>query len=224
MPMLENIIQFIHVVIAQHGAWGVFVATLLEEVIAPIPSPIVSLAGGFFLIAPNSSLLEACVEAALTIGLPVALGISMGSSLVYGICFFGGKSMIERYGKLLGLSWADVEKAEERLVRGNWDEVILLLARVLPILPGVAVSALCGIIRYRFVSFLSITFVGAFIRAFFLGIIGWKVGELYESYADTFAILEKYGSYVLIILAFLFLIVYLSKAVKQRRKKHVAEE
>ena len=44
--MIESSITYIQEIIATYGAWGVFVATLIEEVVAPIPSALVPLAAG----------------------------------------------------------------------------------------------------------------------------------------------------------------------------------
>lgn len=192
--MLDHLIEYIQVIIAEYGAWGVFAATILEEVVAPIPSPIVPLAGGFFGLDPSLSWTQAAVRAVFTVAVPVTIGIGLGSSAVYAIGYFGGKPIIERYKKFLGLSWADVDRVEKKLTSGTADELILLALRVVPIIPGVGISGFCGLVRYPFLSFLTITLVGAFLRAMALALIGWQVGELYSEYSET---IEKFENYIL---------------------------
>ena len=141
--MIESLISYIQSIIAQHGAWGVFAATIIEEIISPIPSPIVSLAAGFFLLAPDASLGATILKSALVIALPVSVGIGLGSSLVYAIGYFGGKPVIEKNKKWLGLDWQDIEKVEKKLIKGRGDEITIFILRVLPFVPGVAISGFC---------------------------------------------------------------------------------
>ena len=202
--MIQNLIIYIQSIISEYGAWGVFLATLIEEIIAPIPSPLIPLAAGFFLIPVGISFIEATLEGALLIALPVSIGISIGSSLVYALGFFGGKPVIERTKRWTGIDWEDIEKSEKRFTQGKADEVTLLILRMLPILPGVALSGFCGVIRYSFKRFIIITSIGSFLRAFILGIVGWQVGEVYATYADIISEFERY-----ILLGLLLLLIVL---------------
>lgn len=201
--MIEYFITYIQSIIFAYGAWGVFLATLIEEVIAPIPSPVVSLAAGFFLLPTSISLAEVVLRAAVVIALPVSIGISIGSALIYALGFFGGKPVIEKSKRWTGIKWHDVEKLEDRLTSGVGDEITLFILRLLPVVPGAAISGFCGIIRYPFKKFISITFIGAFLRAFILGVIGWQVGEVYTIYADVIAQFEQYILMAVVILFFL---------------------
>ncbi len=197
--MIETAVTFMQSIIAQYGAWGVFGATMLEEIIAPIPSPIVPLAAGFFLLPLSSSLTLAVMKAITLIALPVSLGVSLGSSIMYAIGYFGGKPFVEQTRRWSGIDWHDVERTEARLTSGRGDEITLFVLRLLPIIPGVAISGLSGIIRYPYKKFIAITAVGSFLRAFALGLIGWQAGELYVTYASTIAHFEKIGLAVVLL-------------------------
>lgn len=193
--MIETLIAYIQSIISAYGAWGVFLATVIEEVVAPIPSPLVSLAAGFFLLPATTSFAEVAFRAAVVIALPVSIGISLGSAGVYALGFFGGKPAIERSKRWTGISWQDIEQTEARLTRGSRDEITLFMLRIVPIVPGVAISGFCGVVRYPFKKFLILTSVGAFVRAFVLGMVGWQVGELYVTYADM---VSQFESYILV--------------------------
>lgn len=216
--MIGNFITYIQSIISQYGAWGVFLATLIEEIIAPVPSPIVPLAAGFFLLPTSVSFTEIVLRGAFTIALPVSIGITIGSTLVYALGFFGGKPVIEKSKKWTGINWDDIEKSEARFTRGKGDEISLFVLRVLPIIPGVAISGFCGVVRYQFKKFIIITSLGAFVRAFVLGLVGWQVGELYVTYADMISKFEKYVlSVVFFLLLLSFLGYYIRKKIKARR-------
>ncbi|MBT9151637.1 MAG: hypothetical protein DDT40_01833 [candidate division WS2 bacterium] len=203
--MIENLISQIQQIIAQHGALGVFIATLLEEIIAPIPSPLVPLAAGFLLLPAEQTFFGIIWQGLFVIALPVAIGITLGSLLVYSLGYLGGKPSIEKSKKWVGLSWKDIERVESRLIQGKGDEIALFMLRALPIMPGVAISGFCGIVRYPIKTFIAITFFGAFVRAFGLGIIGWHVGEIYAIYSEAISAAGKNILIALIIVIVLFL-------------------
>lgn len=202
--MIEKFTSYIQPIVAEHGAWGVFLATLLEEVIAPIPSPLVPLLAGFFLLPADKSVLEIIWLALFIIAFPVAFGVTLGSLVVYGIGYLGGKPAIEKSQKWIGLKWAELEKIEKRLTRGRGDEIVLFVLRVLPIVPGVAISGFCGIVRYPLRTFVVITFFGALVRATALSVLGWYAGAAYAEYAETISRMEKYLLAVLIVLVLFF--------------------
>lgn len=190
--MIENLTSLIQPIIIEYGVLGVFLATLLEEIVAPIPSPLVPLAAGFFLLPVDGSFLEATWKAVFTIAFPVSFGVTLGSLAVYGLGYMGGKPAIEKSKKWLGLSWKDLKKMEDKLIHGSGDEIVLFILRVLPIVPGVAISGFCGIVRYPLKTFIVITFLGAFVRALALGIVGWYARGLYTIYSETISNVEKY--------------------------------
>jgi membrane protein DedA with SNARE-associated domain len=191
--MIETIILYIQTIIAQYGAWGVFLATLIEEVVAPVPSPLVPLAAGFFLLSTSDALIEVLLNGALIIAVPVSIGVSIGSIVVYALGFFGGKPVIEKSKRWTGVTWQDVEQVEKRFTHeGVTDALTLLVLRILPIVPGVGISGFCGVVRYSFKKFILITFIGSFVRAFVLGLVGWQVGALYATYATMISKFEKY--------------------------------
>ena len=204
--MIESLVIYIQAIISDYGALGVFFATLIEEIIAPVPSPIVPLAAGFFLLPAGIPVAQIALKGALVIALPVSVGVCIGSACVYALGFFGGKPVIEKSRKLTGINWQDIQKTEEKITRGKKDAITLFILRILPIVPGVAISGFCGVVRYPFKKFIIITGLGAFVRAFILGIIGWQAGELYANYADVITKFEKY----ILVGALFFLLLFLS--------------
>lgn len=214
--MIEQAILYCQAIIVAHGAWGVFLATLIEEVVSPIPSALVPLAAGFFLLSQESSVPVAILEAVGLIAVPVALGVCIGSAVVYVIGYYGGKPAIEKSQRWLGISWGDIERIERKVIRGKSDEITLVLLRLAPIIPGVALSGFCGVIRYPFWRFMATTFAGSGSRAVALALIGWQAGEFYIKYLDLISQFEKQiFIVVVIIIAALGLAYYLWT---QRRK------
>lgn len=200
--MIEAFVAYIQQLIATYGVWGVFAATIIEEVIAPIPSALVPLAAGFFLLPPDASLAAVTLRALLVIALPVSLGVTIGSMVLYVIAYFGGKPAVDRYGKILGVKWKDVEAIEARMTRGRRDEIALFTLRMVPIIPGVAVSVFCGAVRYPIKTFIVITAFGSALRALIIGLLGWQAGEFYIRYINA---IDRYEKDILIFILVLIL-------------------
>lgn len=198
--MIEQAVLYIQSVIAEYGAWGVLVATLIEETVAPIPSALVPLAAGFFLLPPDAGFAIIAVEALFLVALPVTVGISIASAGLYALAYYGGKPIIEKNRRLIGISWKDVERIERRMTKGKRDEIILFILRIIPIFPGFALSIFCGIVRYPFTKFMVITFLGAGLRAYALAIAGWQAGEFYLRYLE---VIDKFEHQIFIAAAVL---------------------
>ena len=202
--MLDVFIEYIKVIVGEYGFLGVFYATLIEEVIAPIPSSLVPMLAGFSFLGEGVSFISIFYKAIFVIALPVAVGVSLGSLAVYLIGYFGGKPLIEKSKNLIGLNWESVERIERRMTKGHKDEIALFVLRMIPVIPGVAISAFCGLVRYKIKTFVIITFLGSFSRALLLGFFGFYVGELYFKYSDYISSFEKYALLIILLIFFIF--------------------
>lgn len=188
--MIEYLISFLQINILPWGALGVFVASVIEEVIAPIPSPlIITMSGFLFVTGPLSwGVIYALI---FKVAIPSALGVTLGSYTIYFIARFGGKFFIEKWGKYIGLYWTDIEKFQNRLSGTRRDEIFIGIARVIPFVPSVAISAFCGILEMNIFKYFVISFVGVFFRGIILGILGWQVGNVYGKYVQTISSIEN---------------------------------
>lgn len=188
--VIETAIHFLQVSILPWGWVGVFVASVAEEVIAPIPSALVMMMSGFLFVTGDFSV-SAISTLIFKVSLPGALGVTLGSYLVYFIAKYGGKFLIEKWGKYVGLFWSDVEKLQNRLTGTKRDEILIGVARVMPFVPSIAVSAFCGLIQMNTLKYFLITFIGTFVRSLIMGAVGWQVGNVYERYAQALASIEN---------------------------------
>lgn len=197
--MIENFIFYTQSIISEYGILGVLFATLIEQVIAPIPAPLVPIMAGFFLLPADSHVFYIIFQALYLIVIPVAIFSTFTSVCVYILGYIGGRPMIEKNKKWLKLNWQDVEKTEERLTRGKGDEIVLFVSRLLPVIPGFLISISCGIIRYSIKTYILYTFLGLFVRTLILSMIGWFAGEMYYIYIERIADIERSLFFVLII-------------------------
>jgi membrane protein DedA with SNARE-associated domain len=188
--MIEGLLGFLEANILPLGVVGVFVASVVEEVVAPIPSALIMTMSGFIFVQGDLSwgVLWALI---FKVAIPAALGVTLGSYVIYYAAKYGGKFIIERWGRYLGLYWKDIEKLRSRLSGTRKDELIIAIARIVPFVPSVAISAFCGILEMNIVKYTIISFVGVFFRGIVLGAIGWQAGNVYERYAETISSIEN---------------------------------
>ena len=188
--MFSDLISYLHSLIVSMGALGVFLGVIIEEVIAPIPSSVVIMGAAFLMIPAELGWLEALWMIFWKIAIPASAGTVAGSSLIYGIGFWGGKPAIVRWGKWFGIRWSDIEKAESRLSKKHADVLVLFIFRTIPIIPSVVLSAFYGVIRVPWKIYALVTFAGSIIRSFVLGVIAWKAQGAYTVIAEKFNKLE----------------------------------
>ncbi len=204
--MIESLISFLQIHIIPLGAIGVFLASIIEEVVAPIPSAFVLLTAGFLFLTGITGL-NFFFTILLKIIVPAAFGIVIGSLFVYGLAYRFGKPFIERFEKWLGLKWEDIEKTEKRFARGPKDDLFIFIARAVPIIPSVAISAISGLFRIPIRTYLVASFLGILVRATLLGLLGWQIGNFYEKYAE---VISKFENDILIgtVLVLLIWLIY----------------
>jgi len=215
--MADQFFNLIQQLLVNAGPLAVFLIGIFEEVFFPIPSNLVFLTVGFFILPPTFSFWSAFTKALIDLAILGALGMTVGAFFIYGIFYFGGKLFIDNYGKYLGISWRQVEKIEQRFTAGYADEITIFTLRALPIWPVTVVSALCGLMRISWKTFAVYSYLGNVVRVTILGLLGWQLGEAYRFLGERLAQWEKYGAAVLVII-FLLLVVY----VYQKRKNSVA--
>ena len=203
---------FIH-----YGAFGVFLANMAEEIIAPIPSSIIILGSSFFFLGGKAINIDSILTLIFYISIPTSLGVTTGSLFIYGFCYYIGKPFIDKWGKYLGIKWGDIEKTEKKFEKGSRDELILYITRALPIVPSVAIGAFCGIVRYDLKKYIIITLCGGFTKATIIGFIGWQFGNFYLEIAGQISFLEE----IFIIVSLIGILAYILYNKRKSIKKFI---
>lgn len=135
------------------------IASFVEEIIMPIPSPAVMMITGSI-----AALQHRPVYSLIILALFGAIGKLFGAMIVY---FFSDKIedlLATRWGKFFGLNHSDIEKFGKRLGNGWKDYFILTILRALPIIPSSVLSVGCGILKVEYRLFLISTFIGTIVR------------------------------------------------------------
>jgi len=175
--------------------WFTFVGAFVEELIAPIPSPLVMTLAGSLAAAQGSAVMYLGFLALIG-----SIGKTIGSYLVYVIADKGESFFTGKWGKYLGLSSKDIETIGKQLNHGWRDDIVVFLLRAVPIMPTAPVSIVCGMIKLNLRTYLVSTFLGTLVRNIFYLYLGFtSVGAL-ESLNEGIDSFEKFGYLILLIL------------------------
>ncbi|MDP3035259.1 MAG: VTT domain-containing protein [Methanobacteriaceae archaeon] len=210
--MLAELTTLIQNFIINYGSSGIFLASILEQIIAPIPSTAVIMGSSFVIMGNSPVSLFSLEKLFLFIALPVAFGVTIGALIIYGVVYKIGKPFVDRWGKFIGLSWEEIEKTEEKYSKSNSLLLFLFITWAVPIFPSVVISAFCGFIKFDIKKYIYVTFLGTLVKAFVLGFVAWQFGSLYSSLGPKMGISEDLVLIGLII-ALIVIIIY-----KKRKK------
>jgi membrane protein DedA with SNARE-associated domain len=161
----------------------------------PIPSELTMPFSGFLASAAGGSRFALPVVAAVG-----AAGEITGGAIAYALGYFGGRPVLNRYGRLVLLSPAELERGEIWFDRyGDW---VVLVTRLLPAIRSfIALPA--GVVRMPFWRFLVFSAIGSVIWSSVLALVGHALGQHWESISTG---IRKYD--VVIVVAVVALILF----------------
>ena len=196
--MISEITQWIMELMRAHGQLAVFIGVMIEQIIVPIPSPLIIMGAGAILIAPESSIADALLQILWIIVLPGAVASTLGSYIGYTISYYGGKALVIRFQRFLGVDWNEIANLEKRF-QGRKEALTIFLARAIPVFPISLVSIFAGLIRIAVRPFTVYTFLGSIFRCLFLGFVGWWVGATFEKIATRLDSMETIVSIIMLL-------------------------
>lgn len=181
-----------------HGQLSVFIGVMIEQIIVPIPSPMIIMGAGAILILPGLSIPDAFLQILWVIVLPGSVASTLGSYIGYVISYYGGKALVVRFQRFLGVDWGQIERLEKRF-QGKKEALSIFLSRAIPVFPISLVSIFAGLLRVPIRPFTIYTFLGSIFRCFFLGFFGWWIGATYEKAATRLDSAETIVSLLMLI-------------------------
>lgn len=204
------------------GYLGVAFAVALETIVAPIPSEVILPMAGWKVSqsAADASVTEPLTGLPWNIPLAVAfatVGSVVGALVGYAIGAWGGRPLLDRYGRYVGIAPDDLDRADRWFERwGGW---AVFLGRMVPLV-RTFVSYPAGIARMPIGRFVLFSTLGSL--PWNLGLIGagFVVGENYEQIEATLKPYE-YAIYAVVLAALVLLVVrwYLRRRPRRRRTR-----
>lgn len=204
---MTEILNAILAMVKTHGPISMFIGGIVEQIIVPIPSPIITMSGGAFLVTNQPSFFNILWQIITRVSIPYSVGAVIGTALVFFIAYFGGRPLLDKFGKYIGISWKLIEKVRADFQKTIADELFILIAVIIPVVPVSLISAFSGAFRFKPTKFFPIMFLALIIRAIILGYIGFQMGEAFTGLAHG---LDKIESILTVvgaglILGFLYL-------------------
>lgn len=149
---------------------------IVEEILAPLPSPLVSALAGSILAAQESS-----IPYILWICALLTVSKALGGWLFYVIGDKFEDIVVPRFGKYLGVSHEDLEKFGKYFT-GTWrDGIILLIIRAIPVMPSTPISLVCGLLKTNLRVYLLATYAGFYVRNLTFIILGYTGISAFEN-------------------------------------------
>ena len=194
------------------GYLGVALWVAIESVIIPIPSELVLPFAGF-LVGEGTQIepLTGQPWNVILVTLFGTVGATLGALVAYAIGMFGGRPVIERWGRYLGITPADLDRADEFFDRhGN---AAAFFGRMVPVIRSL-VSFAAGIAHIPLGRFVVFTFLGSLPWTLLLVVSGVVMGANWE---EIGGILKRFEYLILAILAVIALLWIWFRIVKPRR-------
>ena len=199
------------------GYLGVAMWVAIESVIIPIPSELVLPFAGF--LVGEGKAIEPLTGQPWNVVLVIlfgTIGATLGALVAYAIGLWGGRPLIERWGRYLGITPEDLDRADDFFARhGN---AAAFFGRMIPVIRSL-VSFAAGIAHMPIGRFVVFTFLGSLPWTALLVVSGVVLGANWE---EIGGILKRFEYLVLAVLAVIALLWIWFRIVKPRRVSRTA--
>ena len=161
--------SFIVAVISTLGYAGVVLLMAIESACIPLPSEIIMPFAGYLVHTGQFNL--------WLVGIAGAVGCVLGSLVAYWVGMYGGRPLIEKYGKYVLVSQHDLDLADRWFAR--YGEIITFFSRLLPVI-RTFIAFPAGIARMNLKRFIIYTFLGSLPWCIGLAYVGQVLGEQWD--------------------------------------------
>ena len=167
--LIEILTAFIVAVISTLGYGGIVLLMAIESACIPLPSEIIMPFSGYLVYTGRFSL--------WWVGVAGALGCVLGSMVAYWVGMYGGRPLIEKYGKYILISHHDLDLADRWFAR--YGEAIVFISRLLPVI-RTFIAFPAGVARMNIPRFIIYTFAGSLPWCLGLAYVGQKLGQQWD--------------------------------------------
>ena len=157
-------------VISRLGYGGIALLMGIESACIPLPSEIIMPFSGFLVFKGEMQL--------SFVALAGAAGCLLGSWVAYALGAWGGRPLIEAYGRYVLISHHDLDLADRWFARHG--DITIFVGRLLPVV-RTFIAFPAGVSRMPLWRFSVYTFAGSLIWCWGLAWIGMKLGENWDA-------------------------------------------
>lgn len=173
--ILEALAGFVIFVISSMGLPGIVLLMAIESACIPLPSEVIMPFSGYLVFLGKYSL--------WSVGLAGAAGCVVGSVPAYYLGMYGGRPLIEKYGKYILMSHHDLDLADRWFARHG--EATVFFARLLPVV-RTFIAFPAGVARMDMKRFIGYTFAGSLPWCLGLAYVGMVMGERWPTLRGYF--------------------------------------
>ncbi len=163
--MSEKIVAILIAVIASGGYAGVIFLMAVQSACIPLPSEVIMPLAGYALASTKLQLVLLTTLA--------SLGCNLGSAAAYWVGAYGGRPMIEKYGRYILLSQRDLDRTQHFFEK--YGDITVLLGRLLPVI-RTFIALPAGVAKMPQLRFHVYSFIGSWPWCFALAYFGMKAG------------------------------------------------
>jgi len=166
----------------------------IESACIPLPSEIIMPFSGYLVYTGRFELWAVSVAG--------AVGCVLGSLVAYWVGMYGGRPVIEKYGRYVLISLHDLDMADRWFARRG--EVIVFASRLLPVI-RTFIAFPAGVAKMNLTRFIVYTFLGSLPWCLGLAYVGQKLGEQWDK-NDTLKTVFHRFDFVIGIAGLLFVV------------------
>jgi len=186
--ILAVLFVFIKSVIAVTGYGGLAILMAIESACIPLPSELIMPFAGYLVYEGSMKLVWAATAG--------AIGCNLGSLVAYEIGFYGGRPLVEKYGRWILLSRRELDMADRFFAR--WGYLAVFIARLLPVI-RTFIALPAGVARMPRGRFHIYTFLGSWPWCFMLAWLGMKLGQNWRDLGKYFHQFDTVIALVLVV-------------------------
>jgi len=184
--ILAALFIFIKSLIAATGYGGIVILMAIESACIPLPSELIMPFAGYLVFEGTMKLVWVATAG--------AIGCNLGSLVAYEIGAYGGRPLVERYGRWILLGRRDLDWADRFFAR--WGYLAVFIARLLPVV-RTFIALPAGIAHMPRGRFHIYTFLGSWPWCFALAWFGMKLGQ---NWRELGKYLHKFDAVILVVL------------------------
>lgn len=173
--ILAVLFVFIKSIIGSTGYAGIAILMAIESACIPLPSELIMPFAGYLVFEGSMNLFWVATAG--------AIGCNLGSLVAYEVGHYGGRPLVERYGRWILMGRRELDWADRFFAR--WGHAAVFVARLLPVV-RTFIALPAGIARMPRGKFHIYTFLGSWPWCLGLAWAGLKLGENWRSIGKYF--------------------------------------
>jgi membrane protein DedA with SNARE-associated domain len=203
-PALPGFLEALASPLEHYGLWAIFALVLIEDFGIPVPGETVIIAASIY---AGSGRLNV-----VAVGVIAFFAAVLGDNIGYGIGRFGGRRLVDRWGKYVFLTPERLDKAEEFFDRQG--AKIITIARFIEGLRQ-ANGIIAGITKMHWLRFLAYNALGAGLWVGAWVSIGYFAGQHINA---IYGVITRYSLYVAIAAVVVIVALIARHVIRKRRR------